>query len=193
VECTTWAGLRFVELTGVNRARRVHSQKSRRQRFGRLNVHDDVTKADELVQPRLGRFALLEGLASDPPDFAEAHNSLGVAYARMGRAEDAEREFARVLELDPDSASASNGLGVARARDGDLDGAIAAWRRAVELSPTQFDAMLNLARALSDRSRPEAISYLERFVREAPEGRYREDLQKARALLREWRATDPTN
>ena len=170
---------------------------------------------------------LLEGLASDHPDFAEAHNTLGVAYARMGRAEDAEREFARVLELDrssasalnnlgslalargdgagavrhleraleldPSSASASNGLGVARARSDDLDGAIAAWRRAVELSPTQFDAMLNLARALSDRSRQEAISYLERFVREAPEGRYREDLQKARGLLREWRANDPTN
>ena len=151
--------------------------------------------------------ALLEGLAADHPDFAEAHNYLGVAYARMGRADDAEREFARVLELDPSSASAennlgslalargdyasavrhleraleldpgsasaSNGLGVARARAGDLDGAIAAWRRAVELSPTQFDAMLNLARALEGRSRSEAISYLERFVREAPEGRYR--------------------
>jgi hypothetical protein len=60
-----------------------------------------------------------------------------------------------------------------------MDGAIAAWKRAVELSPTQFDAMLNLARALEDRSRPEAISYLERFVREAPEARYRGDIQKA--------------
>jgi arylsulfatase A-like enzyme/Flp pilus assembly protein TadD len=171
--------------------------------------------------------ALLEGLAADHPDFAEAHNYLGVAYARMGRAEDAERELARVLELDPSSASAennlgslalargddasavrhleraleldpgsasaSNGLGVARAHSGDLDGAIAAWRRAVELSPSQFDAMLNLARALSDRSRLEAISYLERFIREAPQDRYREDLQRSRALLREWRAADPTN
>ena len=171
--------------------------------------------------------ALLEGLVSDHPDFAEAHNYLGVVYARLGRAEEAEREFSRVLELDPSSASAennlgslylvrgdgagavehleraleldpgsasaSNGLGVARARAGDIEGAIAAWRRAVESSPAQFDAMLNLALALSDRSRQAAISYLERFVREAPEGRYREDLQKARALLREWRAMDPTN
>ncbi len=165
--------------------------------------------------------ALLEGLASDHPDFAEGHNFLGVAYARMGRAEDAEKEFARVveldpssasaennlgslalargdgagalphleraLELDPDSASAWNGLGVARARAGDLDSAVTAWRRAVELSPTQFDARLNLARALADRSREEAILHLERFVLEAPEGRYGEDIQKARTLLREWR------
>ena len=171
--------------------------------------------------------ALLEGLAADHPDFAEAHNYLGVVYARLGRAEEAEREFSRVLELDPSSASAennlgslallrgdsesavrhleraleldpgsasaSNGLGVARARAGDLDGAIAAWRRAVELNAAQFDAMLNLALALSDSSRQAAIPYLERFVREAPEGRYREDLQKARGLLREWRANDPTN
>ena len=171
--------------------------------------------------------ALLEGLASDHPDFAEAHNYLGVVYARMGRSEDARREFTRVLELDPSSASASNnlgslallsgdsasavrhleraleldpgsasasnGLGVARARAGDLDGAIAAWRRAVELSPTQFDAMLNLARALEGRSRAEAISYLERFVREAPEGRYREDLQNARVFLQKLIAENPMN
>jgi Flp pilus assembly protein TadD len=160
--------------------------------------------------------ALLEGLATDHPDFAEAHNSLGVAYARMGRIEDGEREFAQVLELDPssasaennlgslalargdaaaalrhleraleldpDSASAWNGLGVARARAGDIDGAITAWRRAVGLSPTQFDAMLNLAHALTDRSREEAVSLLDRFIREAPEGRYRGDLQDARAF-----------
>jgi arylsulfatase A-like enzyme/Flp pilus assembly protein TadD len=166
--------------------------------------------------------ALLEGLASDHPDFAEGHNYLGVAYARLGREGDAEREFARVLELDrssasaennlgslalakgddgravkhleraleldPGSASASNGLGVARARSGDLEGAIAAWRRALELNPAQFDALLNLARALEDRSRPEAIAYLERFVREAPRMRYGGDIQKARILLEEWRA-----
>jgi arylsulfatase A-like enzyme/Flp pilus assembly protein TadD len=166
---------------------------------------------------------LLEGLVADHPEFAEAHNYLGVAYARTGRAEDAEREFARVveldpssasaennlgslalargdgvgairhleraLELDPSSASASNGLGVARAQAGDLDGAIAAWRRAVELSPSQYEALFNLALALSDRSRPEAVRYLERFAREAPEGRYREDIQKAKALLREWQGS----
>ncbi len=174
----------------------------------------------ELSDPRAQ--ALLEGLAADHPDFAEAHNYLGVVYARMGRGDDAEREFTRVLELDPSSASAennlgslaltrgddasavrhleraleldpgsasaSNGLGVARARSGDLDGAILAWRRAVELSPTQFDAMLNLARALEGRSLSEAISYLERFVREAPKSRYAADIQRSNVLLREWRA-----
>jgi Flp pilus assembly protein TadD len=163
--------------------------------------------------------ALLEGLAADHPEFAEAHNYLGVAYARLGRPQDAERAFTRVLELDPSSASASNnlgslflergddakavlhlkraleldpssasasnGLGVAHARAGDLESAIAAWRRAVELSPTQYDAMLNLGLALGDRSPAQAVPYLERFVREAPEGRYRIEIQKARALLRE--------
>jgi hypothetical protein len=49
--------------------------------------------------------------------------------------------------------------------------------------------MYNLALALSDRSREEAASYLERFVREAPEDRYRADIQKARILLREWRSS----
>jgi arylsulfatase A-like enzyme/Tfp pilus assembly protein PilF len=166
--------------------------------------------------------ALLEGLASDHPDFAEAHNVLGVVYARMGRAEDARREFERVLELDrssasalnnlgslalglgdsplairhleralaidPGSPSAWNGLGVARARRGDVEGAIVAWRRALGLNPSQFDALLNLALALSDRSPKEAVAHLQRFVREAPDLRYREDLQKARSLLRDLQA-----
>jgi arylsulfatase A-like enzyme/Flp pilus assembly protein TadD len=165
---------------------------------------------------------ILEGLAADHPEFAEAHNYLGVAYARLGRGDEAQREFARVLELDPssasalnnlgslalgrgddatairhleraltldpDSASASNGLGVARARSGDMDGAIAAWKRAIDLSPTQFDAMLNLARALESRDRAEAILVLERFVREAPEARYGSDILRARARIRELRA-----
>ena len=59
------------------------------------------------------------------------------------------------------------------------------WRRAVELSPTQFDALLNLGLALVDRSPSEAVLFLQRFVREAPPARYRMEIQKAKALLRE--------
>ncbi len=167
---------------------------------GLVADHPDFAEAHNylgVVYARLGRAEEAEREFSRvlelDPSSASAENNLGSLYLMRGDGAGAVKHLERALELDPGSASASNGLGVARARAGDLDGAIAAWRRAVELSPAQFDAMLNLALALSDRSRQAAIPYLERFVREAPEARYHEDRQRARALLQEWRTKDPTN
>jgi arylsulfatase A-like enzyme len=59
-----------------------------------------------------------------------------------------------------------------------------AWiHLAVELDPRQFDALFNLAMALTEVAPSDARPYLERFVREAPPTRYRRDIEKARALL----------
>lgn len=155
--------------------------------------HPDFADAHNtlgVAYARLGRGADAERefsrvLALDPSS-ASACNNLGSLAIGRGDLETAVDWLEKAITLDPDSASASNGLGVARARRGNLDGAIEAWRRAVELSPTQYDALLNLAMALGERSRQEAIPYLERFAREAPPTRYRRDIEKARALLREW-------
>jgi Flp pilus assembly protein TadD len=84
--------------------------------------------------------ALLEGLAADHPEFAEAHNYLGVAYARLGRPLEAEREFARVLELDPSSASASNNLGSLFLERGEDAKAVPHLKRALELDPSSASA-----------------------------------------------------
>jgi tetratricopeptide (TPR) repeat protein len=65
-----------------------------------------------------------------------------------------------------------------------MEKAIEYWRRAVENDPQQFDALFNLALALSDRSPGEAVPYLDRFAREAPPQRYRADIEKAKAMLR---------
>ncbi len=61
--------------------------------------------------------------------------------------------------------------------------AVEYWRRAIESDPEQFDALFNLAIALSDTSPREATPYLDRFAREAPPQRYRSDIEKARAFL----------
>ena len=62
--------------------------------------------------------------------------------------------------------------------------AIAEWKTAVRLDPQLFDALYNLGLALEDAGRrDEARPYLERFVNEAPPGRYAQDIVKLRRLL----------
>jgi tetratricopeptide (TPR) repeat protein len=64
----------------------------------------------------------------------------GVALVRSGRAEDAERIFARVLTQNPDVPELNVVLGQAHAAQGDYDGAIASFRRALELKADVADA-----------------------------------------------------
>ena len=76
---------------------------------------------------------LLEALVASHPDYAEAYNSLGVAYSRMGRHDRAKEAFQRVLALDPTSATAYENLGVDANASGDLAAAAAYLTRALEL------------------------------------------------------------
>jgi arylsulfatase A-like enzyme/Flp pilus assembly protein TadD len=160
---------------------------------GVVASHPDFADAHNtlgVAYARLGRGADAEREFSRvlelDPSSASAYNNLGSLALGRGDLDKAVDWLSRSMKLDPDSASASNGLGVAQARRGNLDGAIEAWRRAVELSPNQYDALFNLAMALAERSREEALPFLERFAREAPPARYQKDIERARALLRDW-------
>jgi Flp pilus assembly protein TadD len=48
------------------------------------------------------------------PDFAEAHNDLGVALASMGQVDDARDQFRRAVELRPEFAEARRNLEAAQ-------------------------------------------------------------------------------
>src|SRR4051812_24256867 len=162
--------------------------------------------------------ALLEAVISAHPDYAEAYNSLGVAYSRLGRHADAQAAFGKVLELDPTSAKAYENIGVDALAAGDLaratqalthalsldaglpnthnalaavyfrekrlDDAAAEWKAALQLNPRLFDALYNLGTSLYDAGRhDDARPYLQRFVKEAPRGRYGADIGKIERLL----------
>jgi Flp pilus assembly protein TadD len=77
--------------------------------------------------------ALLEAVISAHPDYAEAYNSLGVAYSRLGRHADAQAAFGKVLELDPTSAKAYENIGVDALAAGDLARATQALTHALSL------------------------------------------------------------
>src|SRR5207248_5000572 len=63
---------------------------------------------------------VLEAVIASHPDYADAYNSLGVVYSRLGRHDRARAAFDRVLELDPTSATAYENLGVDFLASGDL-------------------------------------------------------------------------
>ena len=50
------------------------------------------------------------------PDYAEAHNNLGIVLARGGRVEEAIAHFRRALELDPAQTEVRGNLDIALAR-----------------------------------------------------------------------------
>lgn len=78
---------------------------------------------------------LLEDVVRRDPAYAEAHNYLGIAYSRLGRFEDATREYQLLLELDPSSASAHNNLGSLALTRGDVGAAIKHFESALAFDP----------------------------------------------------------
>jgi Flp pilus assembly protein TadD len=79
------------------------------------------------------------------PEFAEAHNNLGIALAAQGRVKDAAKHFFTALQIQPHSASAHNNMGLALAHQGQLAKAVHHFSEAVRLEPGYTDARHNLA------------------------------------------------
>jgi tetratricopeptide (TPR) repeat protein len=130
--------------------------------------------------------AVLEAVTASRPDYAEAYNSLGVAYLRMGRHDRARAALQKVIELDPTSARAYENLGADKISAGELAAAVPDLQRALDLDPQLFDALYNLGLALNTLGRhDDARPIIERFVREAPPARYAADVARMKAILLE--------
>jgi Flp pilus assembly protein TadD len=115
----------------------------------------------------------------------EAYGNLGIVRLRSGDAAGARDFFRKALDIDARYPRAWNGLGVTMARLGDERGAIECWEKAVALDPKLYDALFNLGltagkNGLKEQSR----RALERFVATAPSSVYRNEITKARGLLR---------
>ena len=82
------------------------------------------------------------------PDYAEAHNNLGIALGRKGQTDEAISEYQEALRIKPDYPDAHNGLGVALGMKGRIDEAISQFQEALRLKPDYADAQSNLAKTL---------------------------------------------
>jgi arylsulfatase A-like enzyme/Tfp pilus assembly protein PilF len=108
---------------------------------------------------------LLEAVIAAHPDYADAYNSLGVVYSRLGRHDAAHAALRRVLELDPTSATAFENLGVDELARGDLDAAAADLTRAADLDPALAGAHNALGAVSMRRGQPEeALGHWRRAV-----------------------------
>ena len=105
------------------------------------------------------------------PKFSQTHNNLGSIYWRLGRWDEAIREFSLALAdpiyLTPEAAY--NNRGVAYLAQGKLDAAVQDFRRAVDVKPDFGQARHNLGLALLRRNRVgEAINQLEFALKVGP-------------------------
>ena len=123
-------------------------------------------------------------LALDPEN-VEAYGNLGIVRLRGNDVAGARDFFRKALAIDPRFPRAWNGLGVALARLADERAAIDCWEKAVALDPKLYDALFNLGLTAGKNGlREQSRRALERFVATAPPALYRDDIAKARGLLR---------
>jgi tetratricopeptide (TPR) repeat protein len=126
---------------------------------------DAVTKSPEsyYVHESLGGALLNSGrideaiehyrvsLENNPAPSARTFNSVGIAYSRKGRTDEAIRAFTRALGIDPEYARAHIGLGIAFYGKGWTDRAIEEFRSAIAIDPYLVDAHHNLGVAYASK------------------------------------------
>ncbi len=120
----------------------------------------DIERAVEYVQESLRL----------KPDHAEARNTLGYAMQRLGRLDEARRQYEEARRLHPGLASPHNNLGVLAYLQGRPEEAAAHYRDALERDGRDPEALRNLALALIDLGRPaEARPFIERAAAIRPD------------------------
>jgi len=145
---------------------------------------------------------LLEAVTSLHPDYADAHNSLGVVYSRMGKHDHARAAFRKVLDLDPTSATAYENLGIDAMGSGDLAEAADDLTHALALDPRLARAHNGLAAVLLRQGRrPDALDHWRTALQLDPRlydalfnlgtSLYADDRQQARPYLERFVAEAP--
>jgi diguanylate cyclase (GGDEF)-like protein len=106
-----------------------------------LNVSGDRLFAEGDLYAAVEEFKL--SLLADPGNVL-ARNSLGICYAKLGKADLARREFKLVVEAEPTDVMAHYNLGWACQRLGETGRARAAYERCLELDPSHSFSLLRL-------------------------------------------------
>jgi Flp pilus assembly protein TadD len=101
--------------------------------------------------------ARLAVVLHEQPDFAEAHDALGIDYLMQQKFELAAQEFHEAIRLKPDLASAHNNLGTTLGNQGKIDSAISEYAEAVRLDPNLGDARINLGILLAKKAKAEPV------------------------------------
>jgi tetratricopeptide (TPR) repeat protein len=120
----------------------------------------------------LGRGQTAEAIASYQdalrlrPDLTDARRGLAMAYMKLGRHKDAEREFRRLTAARPRDASAHYDLGCALSARGRHEDALVSYREALRLQAGHAQARIAVVTTLTELGRAgEAIAALQESPR----------------------------
>lgn len=126
-----------------------------------------------LTRQQLGYWRNSEALFRHAIEVTEnnylAHDLLGVALGRQGRADEAITELQEAIRLRPAYAEAHSNLGAALGAKGQLDEAIGQLQETIRLKPDYAEAHNNLGVAFDRQGRvDEAVSHLQEAIRLKP-------------------------
>ncbi|HZW34860.1 MAG TPA: tetratricopeptide repeat protein [Isosphaeraceae bacterium] len=103
------------------------------------------------------------------PDFADAHNSLGMVYVNQRKLAEAAASFRQAVRVKPDYAVAHNNLGNALRELGELAASVASFQEALRLQPDYAVAHFGLGIALQVQGKlSEAAEHYQRAVDRLP-------------------------
>ncbi len=104
------------------------------------------------------------------PNLALIHNTLGMVFLSMGKAEEAVSHYKMAIELKPDLAIAYTNLGIARLSTGKTEEAISHYKKAIKVKPDHASGYYNLGIALSALGKTEeAISHYKTAIKLRPD------------------------
>ena len=125
------------------------------------------------------------------PEYAEAHNNLGLVFAQTGDDEKASSEFREAVRIRPEYADAHANLGAVLLLS-DVEQAIGELEKAVSIDPTLINAQFNLAEAYGNspgHGTPKQIEQLRKIISIAPNFA-RAHLALGKAMLHEAKVSD---
>jgi tetratricopeptide (TPR) repeat protein len=128
------------------------------------------------------------------PDYAQAHNNIGLVFAQSDQDEKAILEFREAIRTAPNYADAHANLG-ATLMPTDVEQAVTELEKAVSLAPTSVKAQFNLAQAYGaspSRGPAKQIEQLRKVITMSPNFA-RAHLALGKALLQDGKAPEAVN
>ena len=130
--------------------------------LGDMRFHESPPRLTEAAEHFMRALSL-------NPNFAPAHNNLGMAWQEMGRVEESLVEFAEAARLQPRFASPLLNQASALRQLGRLTEATAPYEELLRIKPGDVETRNNLAGVLLELGRPrEAVAHLERALTYEP-------------------------
>ncbi len=125
-------------------------------------AYDDALKLLQTGKPAEALARIDAALVKNPSN-SGLYNLRGLAASQLGREDEAERSFRKLIELSPQAALGYNNLAILLSHRGRQEEAAALFRAALDRRPQDFTALLGLGATLAALQRyAEARPYLEK-------------------------------